>query len=217
MGSFSDFVCQGIASMIVSLLVGIFYNTILAWVLWYFFHSFQDPLPWSTCPLNENHAGNSWSKRPEAKVHKSKPGSKSLLWLLFFLHEGFNEECEKSTPVNYFWYRETLNITADIGTSGSLQWPMVICLASAWCIVYICFIRGLQSMGKVSKQNHTSNHTMVMELQQYMFNMFPGCICDSNIPLPGSDYFPDPCPHFAWCCRWTPVPLYSWCELGSLL
>lgn len=107
----------GIASMIVSLLVGIFYNTILAWVLWYFFHSFQDPLPWSTCPLNENHAG-------------------------------FNEECEKSTPVNYFWYRETLNITADIGTSGSLQWPMVICLASAWCIVYICFIRGLQSMGK---------------------------------------------------------------------
>lgn len=44
--------------MIVSFLVGIFYNTILAWVLWYFFHSFQNPMPWSQCPLNENHTGN---------------------------------------------------------------------------------------------------------------------------------------------------------------
>uniref|UniRef100_A0A8D0A4D9 Solute carrier family 6 member 18 n=1 Tax=Sander lucioperca TaxID=283035 RepID=A0A8D0A4D9_SANLU len=107
----------GIASMLVSFLVGIFYNTILAWVLWYLFHSFQNPLPWSQCPLNDNHTG-------------------------------CNVECEKSTPVNYFWYRETLNITPDIETSGSLQWWLVICLASAWCVVYICFIKGIESMGK---------------------------------------------------------------------
>ncbi|XP_030597129.1 inactive sodium-dependent neutral amino acid transporter B(0)AT3 [Archocentrus centrarchus] len=107
----------GIASLLVSFLVGVFYNTILAWVLWYFFHSFQEPLPWSTCPLSENRTG-------------------------------YDVECTKSTPVNYFWYRETLNITPDIEISGSLEWGMVICLASAWCIVYICFIKGLDSMGK---------------------------------------------------------------------
>uniref|UniRef100_A0A3B5B1T6 Transporter n=1 Tax=Stegastes partitus TaxID=144197 RepID=A0A3B5B1T6_9TELE len=107
----------GIASSIVSLLVSLFYNTILAWVLWYFFHSFQDPLPWSSCPLNENRTG-------------------------------YNVECEKSTAVNYFWYRETLNITPDIEISGSLQWWMVICLVSAWCIVYICVIKGIDSIGK---------------------------------------------------------------------
>lgn len=50
--------CEGISSMIVSFLVSIFYNTIIAWVLWYFFHSFQEPLPWSHCPLNENRTGN---------------------------------------------------------------------------------------------------------------------------------------------------------------
>uniref|UniRef100_A0A3Q4HZ51 Transporter n=1 Tax=Neolamprologus brichardi TaxID=32507 RepID=A0A3Q4HZ51_NEOBR len=105
----------GIGSCIVSFLVAVFYNTILAWVLWYFFHSFQEPLPWRTCPLNEN----------------------------------YNLECKKSTPVNYFWYRETLNITPDIEISGSVEWRMVICLASAWCIVYICFIKGIDSMGKV--------------------------------------------------------------------
>lgn len=107
----------GIASMIVSFLVGLFYNTILAWVLWYFFHSFQEPLPWAVCPLNDDGTG-------------------------------YNEECEKSTSVNYFWYRETLNITTDIGSSGTIQWTMVVCLASAWSIVFICFIKGIQSMGK---------------------------------------------------------------------
>ncbi|KAK9513121.1 hypothetical protein VZT92_027992 [Zoarces viviparus] len=107
----------GIASMLVSVLVGIYYNTILAWVLWYFFHSFQNPLPWSQCPLNDNLTG-------------------------------YNVECVKSTPSNYFWYRETLNITPDIETSGSLHWWLVICLASAWFVVYVCFIKGIASIGK---------------------------------------------------------------------
>uniref|UniRef100_G3NXN6 Transporter n=1 Tax=Gasterosteus aculeatus aculeatus TaxID=481459 RepID=G3NXN6_GASAC len=109
----------GIASMLVSFLVSLFYNTILAWVFWYLFHSFQNPLPWSQCPLDANLTG-------------------------------YNVECVKSTPSNYFWYRETLKITDNIETSGSLNWWLVICLASAWCVVYICFIKGISSIGKVS-------------------------------------------------------------------
>lgn len=49
----------GIASMSVSFLVGMYYNTIIAWVMWYFFNSFQSPLPWSHCPLNANLTGMS--------------------------------------------------------------------------------------------------------------------------------------------------------------
>uniref|UniRef100_A0AAZ3Q044 Transporter n=1 Tax=Oncorhynchus tshawytscha TaxID=74940 RepID=A0AAZ3Q044_ONCTS len=101
----------GVASMVVSLCVSLFYNTIVAWVLWYLFNSFQEPLPWSQCPLNHNNTG-------------------------------YVEECVESTPVNYFWYRKTLNITPNMETSGSLQWWMVVSLATAWSIVYICFIRG---------------------------------------------------------------------------
>lgn len=48
---------SGIASMFVSFMVGLYYNTIIAWVMWYFFNSFQDPLPWSQCPLNANQTG----------------------------------------------------------------------------------------------------------------------------------------------------------------
>ncbi|XP_013882034.1 sodium-dependent neutral amino acid transporter B(0)AT1 [Austrofundulus limnaeus] len=44
----------GVASMLVSFLVGLYYNTLIAWILWYLLNSFQDPLPWTQCPLNEN-------------------------------------------------------------------------------------------------------------------------------------------------------------------
>lgn len=47
----------GIASMLVSFLVGMYYNTIMAWIMWYLFNSFQNPLPWSQCPLNANGTG----------------------------------------------------------------------------------------------------------------------------------------------------------------
>lgn len=55
--------CSGISSMLVSFLVSLYYNFILAWVLWYFFHSFQNPLPWGECPLNDNRTGE------EKKIH----------------------------------------------------------------------------------------------------------------------------------------------------
>uniref|UniRef100_A0A3Q2ZP54 Transporter n=1 Tax=Hippocampus comes TaxID=109280 RepID=A0A3Q2ZP54_HIPCM len=44
----------GVSSLLVSFLVGMYYNTIMAWIMWYLFNSFQDPLPWSQCPLNAN-------------------------------------------------------------------------------------------------------------------------------------------------------------------
>ncbi|XP_068094411.1 sodium-dependent neutral amino acid transporter B(0)AT3-like [Hyperolius riggenbachi] len=107
----------GIASLLVSFLVGIYYNTIIAWILWYFFNSFQNPLPWSFCPTGFNDTGDF-------------------------------EECAKSSTVNYFWYRKTLNITSNINENGNLQWWMVISLATAWGAVYLCTIKGIKSTGK---------------------------------------------------------------------
>uniref|UniRef100_A0A8C9RQX7 Transporter n=1 Tax=Scleropages formosus TaxID=113540 RepID=A0A8C9RQX7_SCLFO len=107
----------GIASMLVSFLVGMYYNTIIAWVMWYFFNSFQNPLPWSQCPLTGNHT---------AMV----------------------PECARSSPVDYFWYRETLNTSAAIEDAGGLQWCLVLCLLCAWIVLYVCCIRGIETTGK---------------------------------------------------------------------
>ncbi|XP_076016748.1 solute carrier family 6 member 19b [Genypterus blacodes] len=108
----------GIASMLTSLTLSLYYNTIIAWILWYLFNSFQEPLPWSSCPMNANFTG-------------------------------FVSECAKSgSPVDYFWYRETLNTTPSIEEDGGLQWWIVLCHVCAWAILYICIIRGIETSGK---------------------------------------------------------------------
>ncbi|XP_010706909.1 sodium-dependent neutral amino acid transporter B(0)AT1 [Meleagris gallopavo] len=107
----------GIAAMCVSFLVSLYYNTIIAWVMWYFFNSFQEPLPWSTCPLTNNRTD-------------------------------YIEECAKSSPVDYFWYRETLNTSTSIEDSGTIQWWLLLCLTCAWGILYVCTIRGIETTGK---------------------------------------------------------------------
>ncbi|XP_006872446.1 PREDICTED: sodium-dependent neutral amino acid transporter B(0)AT3 [Chrysochloris asiatica] len=62
---------------------------------------------------------------------------------------GFVEECQSSGAVSYFWYRQTLNVTADINDSGAVQGRLLVCLAACWAVVYLCVIRGIESTGKV--------------------------------------------------------------------
>lgn len=59
------------------------------------------------------------------------------------------EECQRSSTVSYFWYRQTLNVTADVADSGTIQWRLLVCLSTCWAVVYLCVIRGIESTGKV--------------------------------------------------------------------
>ncbi|KAM6087261.1 sodium- and chloride-dependent transporter XTRP3 isoform 3-T3 [Chlamydotis macqueenii] len=117
----SPYLCGvGVASVIVSFFLSMYYNVINAWAFWYLFHSFQDPLPWATCPLNSNRTG-------------------------------YEEECEKTSSTQYFWYRQTLNISPSLEASGSLQWEQALCLTLAWLVVYLCILRGTESTGKMEQ------------------------------------------------------------------
>uniref|UniRef100_A0A671DPG6 Transporter n=1 Tax=Rhinolophus ferrumequinum TaxID=59479 RepID=A0A671DPG6_RHIFE len=107
----------GLGCLSVSFLISLYYNMVLTWVLWYLLNSFQQPLPWGTCPLDLNRTG-------------------------------FVEECRATSTVSYFWYRQTLNVTAAIEHSGSVQWRLLACLAACWAVVYLCVIRGIESTGK---------------------------------------------------------------------
>ena len=40
----------GVAMAMISFFVGIYYTMISGWSLYYLFNSFQDPLPWASCP-----------------------------------------------------------------------------------------------------------------------------------------------------------------------
>ncbi len=48
----------GLAGVIVTTIIRVYYNVIIGWVILYFFHSFQHPLPWSQC--NGHHVSTSY-------------------------------------------------------------------------------------------------------------------------------------------------------------
>ncbi|KAM8869561.1 sodium- and chloride-dependent transporter XTRP3 [Spinachia spinachia] len=108
----------GLASVVTSLYLCLYYNVINAWSFWYLFHSFQSVLPWAECPLNSNQTG--------------------LL-----------EECVKGTPTQYFFYRETLNISPSIEEHGGIHTGQAMCLVLAWVLTYVFIVRGVKSTGKV--------------------------------------------------------------------
>lgn len=61
----------------------------------------------------------------------------------------FVSECQRSSTVDYFFYRVTLNSTRSIDDSGGIHWPVVLCLLAAWAVIWICYIRGISTSGKV--------------------------------------------------------------------
>ncbi|XP_049808988.1 sodium-dependent neutral amino acid transporter B(0)AT3 [Schistocerca nitens] len=111
----------GISSAVVSFNVALYYNTIIAWCLFYFVQSFQSELPWATCP-NRYHENGSYTVEPE---------------------------CVTSTPTQYFWYRTTLMVSQDINSPEGFNWKIALALVVAWLLVYMCMIKGIASSGKV--------------------------------------------------------------------
>uniref|UniRef100_A0A3Q1IY17 Transporter n=1 Tax=Anabas testudineus TaxID=64144 RepID=A0A3Q1IY17_ANATE len=110
----------GMSSLMVCGFVGLYYNVIIGWSIFYFFQSFQYPLPWSDCPIRKN-------------------GTLAIV----------EPECEKSSATTYFWYRQTLNTTSTIAESGGLNVKMTLSLLVAWIIVCLAVIKGIASSGKV--------------------------------------------------------------------
>ncbi|XP_074510554.1 sodium- and chloride-dependent transporter XTRP3 [Sebastes fasciatus] len=108
----------GLASVVTSLYLCLYYNVINAWSFWYLFHSFQSVLPWAECPINANRTGPL-------------------------------EECERATPTQYFFYRETLDISSNIEVNGGIHTGQALCLVLAWGITYLFIVRGVKSTGKV--------------------------------------------------------------------
>lgn len=108
----------GLASVVTSLYLCLYYNVINAWSFWYLFNSFQPVLPWASCPLNANRTGPL-------------------------------EECERASATQYFFYRETLNISSSIEENGGIHTGQALCLLLCWMMTYLFVSRGVKSTGKV--------------------------------------------------------------------
>lgn len=111
----------GISSAIVSYIVALYYNTIIAWCLIYFLHSFESPLPWAECP-KRFYANFTYDLEPE---------------------------CASSSPTQYYWYRSTLMSSPSVNEPMEFNYYVALSLIAAWFIVYMCMVQGITSSGKV--------------------------------------------------------------------
>ncbi|GAB1294868.1 Sodium- and chloride-dependent transporter XTRP3A [Apodemus speciosus] len=152
----------GVASVVVSFFLSMYYNVINAWGFWYLFHSFQFLQSSSTAftgiatgsvlktvqTISPQTQGRICGKDLWDDLTIPDP----LPWSVCPLNSnrtGYDEECEKASSTQYFWYRKTLNISPSIQESGGVQWEPALCLTLAWLMVYLCILRGTESTGKV--------------------------------------------------------------------
>uniref|UniRef100_A0A8C3TAB7 Transporter n=1 Tax=Chelydra serpentina TaxID=8475 RepID=A0A8C3TAB7_CHESE len=119
----------GFAICIIALYVSFYYNTIIAWALYYFYSSFTGTLPWTSCdnPWNTPNCTNYF-------------GKSNVTWTAF-----------SKSPAEEFYTRKVLEIQKSSGLYdvGGIRWQLLLCLFLIFTIVYFSLWKGVKTSGKV--------------------------------------------------------------------
>ncbi|KAM4583098.1 sodium- and chloride-dependent neutral and basic amino acid transporter B(0+) [Fundulus diaphanus] len=136
----------GIGMMLVTLIVSIYYNVIIAYSLYYMFASMQFPLPWSSCP---NRTDTNCSDTPI--VYCNLSGVLMANWTQD------SNTCNASdiittavqSPSEYYWDNVALQRSSGLSETGPIVWHLALCLLLSSIIVAAALIKGIKSSGKV--------------------------------------------------------------------
>lgn len=139
----------GFGMIIVSLIVSIYYNVIMAYSIIYIGASFvgtYDKLPWTACEAwwgaNENCTVTGNSTDVEFLGLKRCQPDHNITTNCTYI--------ESSTT--QFWERYVLNITSGLGSPGDLggfKYDLPLALLLSWTVVFLCLMKGVKSSGKV--------------------------------------------------------------------
>ncbi|KAK7469919.1 hypothetical protein BaRGS_00036082, partial [Batillaria attramentaria] len=161
----------GIGMVMVSSIVCIYYNVIIAWTIYYLFMSFRATLPWSHCKNSWNSencidtserlaaemaGGNSTSLETNGHtVNVSTIVGNTTGAVVNAVYEtvtGVAETAAKSnksmSASEEFWERHVLQLSSGIDDMGELRWQLVITLALSWIFVFLCLFKGVKILGK---------------------------------------------------------------------
>uniref|UniRef100_A0A669AZU2 Transporter n=1 Tax=Oreochromis niloticus TaxID=8128 RepID=A0A669AZU2_ORENI len=119
----------GYAICIIALYVSFYYNTIIAWALFYFYSSFSSILPWTNCD-------NVWNT-PDCTNYF---GMDNITWTN-----------ASRSPAEEFYTRNVLEIHKSSGLRdvGGVRWQLMLCLFLIFTIVYFSLWKGVKTSGKV--------------------------------------------------------------------
>ncbi|XP_074543410.1 sodium-dependent neutral amino acid transporter B(0)AT1-like [Halichoeres trimaculatus] len=139
----------GVGSMLVSSLIVLYYNTLIAWIMWYLFNSFQNPLPWAQCPLNANGTGFV----PECH------GSSTMDYFYYRVTLNISTSIDDSGGIHWpivvcllaAWTLLCICYIRGISTSGKVSYVTAIL---PYIVLAIFLIRGLTLKGAISGLKH---------------------------------------------------------------
>ena len=142
----------GLAMLGATFFVGIYYNMIIGWTLFYMFSGFTSELPWEGCTPNVS------------SHHCVEPNNGTVNATGFVEDASLNmtlltqkDPYAVAPPEDYFLH-QMLGLDKEIhdwDNVGEMRWQMVLCLFGGWVIVCLSLIKGVQSSGKV-KYKQTS-------------------------------------------------------------
>lgn len=73
-----------------------------------------------------------------------------------------------SSPTQYFWYRETLDISRDINTPQNFNIQIGGALFAAWLMIYFCLAKGIASSSKARIKNLKNVEIMKLGVTYYI-------------------------------------------------
>ncbi|CAH2220098.1 sodium-dependent serotonin transporter [Pelobates cultripes] len=119
----------GYAICIIAFYVASYYNTIIAWALYYLMFSFRGELPWTSCH-------NEWNTENCTNYFHNS----SVTW--------FNNSI---SPAEEFYTRLVLQIHKSKGLQelGGISWQLTLCLLFIFTVVYFSIWKGVKTSGKV--------------------------------------------------------------------
>ncbi|XP_046552180.1 sodium- and chloride-dependent betaine transporter-like [Haliotis rubra] len=126
----------------------IYYQTIIAWSIYYMVMSCASVLPWSTC-------GNEWNTEScleetlgNIAVNRTD-GQPSNTNSIMNATRG-SQFTFDHTDVGEFWQYKALGVSEGVQEIGQVQWHLVVCLFVLWIFVFASLIKGIKSAGKVA-------------------------------------------------------------------
>ncbi|KAL4220998.1 hypothetical protein ACF0H5_019261 [Mactra antiquata] len=179
----------GISMALISLVVAIYYNVIMAYTLYYFFSSMQKNLPWTSCKDEWIPLGcvEQTQKKLEECVYNAT--SKCLCSANYTINSMLidnNVTCTNTTNVavaELYFEKTVIQKSPGIEPEhvGAPIWQLALCLLASWVVVVLCLIKGVKSSGKVVYFTATFPYVILLIL------LVRGCLLDGAID--GIKYF----------------------------